>query len=130
MICNVQAITTHAFSYWRESIHVSRMIEVEHHKTFLPCSQIRSYYKEQFYSNGVGAAYHTSTNRVLSTSFLIHLVRPKKGCLVPITLPYLVFVPYLKVFLSILLKNELFTHKNYGKHSMQIITIYGYPKFS
>ena len=39
------------------------------------------------------------------------LFRPKKSCLVPITLPYLVFVSYPKVFLSILLKNELFLPK-------------------
>ena len=37
--------------------------------------------------------------------------RGLKKCLVPITLPYLVFVPYPKVFLRILLKNELFLPK-------------------
>ena len=35
-----------------------------------------------------------------------------KKCLVPITLPYLVFVPYPKVFMPILLKKELFLPKN------------------
>ena len=45
-------------------------------------------------------------------------IGPKK-CLVPITLPYLVSVPYLKVFLPILQKNELFLPKN----SLSILNI-------